>query len=760
MKTKNLFVMVAIAIMSLVSFNASSQNPVCFVTSNSMSIGNNVFSSTNSVDADFNSDGILDSAFASGSDITVLLGDGIGGFGAPISLSISSGSTISIIGVDLNNDNKLDLVDLNFTLSGRVSVFLGDGTGNFDSPVHFTTFNQPTKITAADFDGDGKPDLAITRNIGDIYFLKNTIPFVSIISTDTICYGESITFTGSGATSYTYTNGVTNGIGFTPTTTATYTVTGITSNCSNTATKTITVNQLPISNAGTDLSICSGALGNIGTTPITGNAYSWNSNVGLNDSTISNPTNTTINNTSLPITTTYTVTTTITETGCQTSDNVIIIVNPQPELTITSPNAVCFPNTIDLTSSAITTGSTGGGVLSYWTDAGATNALLSPNAITISDTNFIKVIAVGGCFDIDTVFVIINPQPSATFTTLDESSSLYCDGSIIAQVSGGTLPIQSEWFDSNQNFLSFIDSIGALCPGTYTLNLTDSNSCVNSYPKVVQAGPLPSMPSVCLVTVDYTNTHNVIVWEKTNLNMVDIDSFIVYREVTTNNYEQIGAIPKDSLSVFNDIVNPSTTGYRYKLMSKNFHGATSVQSDYHNTIYLTNIGANFSWTPYQIEGNSTPVVSYNVYRDSNSTGDFIVIGNTTGNQFGYTVPDYSSFTNARYYVEAVMLFTCSPTRLDALSHSNITNPDVTGIQHVNINKAIKVFPNPATNIINIVGVTDNTKVRLYDMVGRLVVEKEVDSNTTIDTDQITGGIYTLSVESEIGITTNRIVINH
>jgi len=75
----------------------------------------------------------------------------------------------------------------------------------------------------------------------------NPLPtIVAIASVTSVCAGSSVTLTGTGATSYTWSGGVTNGIGFAPTTTATYTVTGTDgNNCSNTATKIITVNPLP-----------------------------------------------------------------------------------------------------------------------------------------------------------------------------------------------------------------------------------------------------------------------------------------------------------------------------------------------------------------------------------------------------------------------------------------------------------------------------------------------------------------------------------
>ena len=61
-------------------------------------------------------------------------------------------------------------------------------------------------------------------------------------SSSSVCLGDSVIISGGGASSYSWTNGITNGVAFKPTVTTTYTVTGTDINgCKNTATKTIIV---------------------------------------------------------------------------------------------------------------------------------------------------------------------------------------------------------------------------------------------------------------------------------------------------------------------------------------------------------------------------------------------------------------------------------------------------------------------------------------------------------------------------------------
>ncbi|OFY84491.1 MAG: hypothetical protein A3F72_13870 [Bacteroidetes bacterium RIFCSPLOWO2_12_FULL_35_15] len=86
----------------------------------------------------------------------------------------------------------------------------------------------------------------------------NPLPAVTASATvSTLCAGASTTLSGSGASSYVWSGGVSNGVPFVPTSTTTYTVTGTDANsCSNTATITITVNPLPIVNLATFSNTC------------------------------------------------------------------------------------------------------------------------------------------------------------------------------------------------------------------------------------------------------------------------------------------------------------------------------------------------------------------------------------------------------------------------------------------------------------------------------------------------------------------------
>jgi uncharacterized protein (TIGR03437 family) len=124
---------------------------------------------------DFNGDGIEDLAVANQADntVTVLLGDGSGGFSAATGSPLSTGSgPISVAIGDFNGDGHSDLAIANDG-DNTVTVLLGTGSGGFTaatgSPFAAGTF--PTSVAVADFNGDGHSDLAIADRGGEVTVL-------------------------------------------------------------------------------------------------------------------------------------------------------------------------------------------------------------------------------------------------------------------------------------------------------------------------------------------------------------------------------------------------------------------------------------------------------------------------------------------------------------------------------------------------------------------------------------------------------------
>ena len=118
---------------------------------------------------DLHHDGKLDLITTGNNQISVLLGNGDGTFAAASTVTVSSGLGQVVVG-DFNRDSNLDIV----TISGLAVYLLpGNGDGGFGPAQTIASYADADAdailaATSADFNADGKLDLAVT------YFISST----------------------------------------------------------------------------------------------------------------------------------------------------------------------------------------------------------------------------------------------------------------------------------------------------------------------------------------------------------------------------------------------------------------------------------------------------------------------------------------------------------------------------------------------------------------------------------------------------------
>lgn len=118
---------------------------------------------------DLNNDGrpdLVTATSVSGQPVSVLLNNGTGGLSSPAPITTTFIASAVAIG-DFNNDGNADLAigSTNNTV-GVLNIRLGNGTGTFANESSTGLMQAVTDIAAADFNGDGNVDLAMTNVLG------------------------------------------------------------------------------------------------------------------------------------------------------------------------------------------------------------------------------------------------------------------------------------------------------------------------------------------------------------------------------------------------------------------------------------------------------------------------------------------------------------------------------------------------------------------------------------------------------------------
>jgi hypothetical protein len=113
--------------------------------------------------ADVNNDGKVDLVVATGGTISVLLGNGDGTFQPPIEDDLNADIFLGAI-ADFNGDGKPDLAILDWTKED-IAVLPGNGDGTFQAAtVQAAAGGFPYAVAVGDFNGDGRVDIAVSVN--------------------------------------------------------------------------------------------------------------------------------------------------------------------------------------------------------------------------------------------------------------------------------------------------------------------------------------------------------------------------------------------------------------------------------------------------------------------------------------------------------------------------------------------------------------------------------------------------------------------
>lgn len=218
-----------------VSINPLPTLATAFIPSDTVCMGSNVTLTATGADTYVWNNGVIDgvSFIATATQDYIVAGTDSNGCVNTDTVTLTVNSLPAISTTALPNDTLC--AGLNVTLSGAgaVSYVWSD---NVTNGVGFAVSNTATySVTGTDING--------CSNTDSVTITVNQLPNVgATVSDDTICNGSSVTFTGTGADTYTWSSGIVDGVAYTPASSSVYAVTGTDANgCNNVASVEVTV---------------------------------------------------------------------------------------------------------------------------------------------------------------------------------------------------------------------------------------------------------------------------------------------------------------------------------------------------------------------------------------------------------------------------------------------------------------------------------------------------------------------------------------
>jgi len=265
---------------------------------------------------------------------------------------------------------------------------------------------------------------------------------------------------------------------------------------------------------------------------------------------------------------------------------------------------------------------------------------------------------------------------------------------------------------------------------TYTVSVTDTNSCVNTDQVTVYLSQPYEDEEICLVSVDSETEKNMVIWEKTE--NAGIISYNIYREGSL-----IGTSSYDDLSVFVDTeVSPRRRSYLYKISVVDTCGNESELSSYHKPLFLQYVssdnGVNLAWSDYEIEDGAIDFISYTVYRGTDSTALSPIEENIPVEINNFTDDDPLALETKYYYrVAGVKTAICDPA--DLIGKKAGTGPYSQSMSNIEDNRLqtrindlreemnnLKIYPNPFRNQTRITYALDkpsDVRIEIYNLLG-------------------------------------------
>lgn len=415
----------------------------------------------------------------------------------------SSTATYTVVGTDVNGCQNQDQVVVNVlpqpivlggldqTICAGTPIILNASTTSA-TPTPVTGFQWSNNVTNnTQYVPTNTGVLTVTAtgangctNQDQILVTVLALPTVNAGQDITVCAGLSATLNASGAISYAWNNGVTQGIPFYPNATQTYTVVGTGANgCTNNDQLVVNVSTGPTVNLSAPQTVCANAPATLSAAVQNGLGGYWTTTngTGIISPNVTNGTVTYTPNVNDPVVVNLTY---VATNACgSASQNTSVTVLPIPVVNAGPDFAVCQGTSATLTA-------TGNGFLT-WTTPNVTNGV----AFVPTATATYNVVATGfnNCTNNDQVTVTVLALPDVNAG----ADQTICSGESVTLNGQGAVSYQ--WTGGASNNVSFAPATTA----TYTVTGTGINGCENTdqVTVVVNATPVATISVVNDVTL-------------------------------------------------------------------------------------------------------------------------------------------------------------------------------------------------------------------------------------------------------------------
>jgi hypothetical protein len=430
--------------------------------------------------------------------------------------------------------------------------------------------------------------------------------------------------------------------------------------------------------------------------------------------------------------------------GQAESDIAILNVKELPDIGLGEDKEICNGETATLTAESQSD------LTAYqW----STNEITQTISVTGNGSYSVTVMGINGCQNSDTISVTVDPNLIPV--NLGNDKRICLGESLNLDAGAG--------YDTyNWSNLGTSQSINITETGNYSVEVSDYNNvCRVSDEIYIEVAKPFADEKICVVTIDSLTGKNLIVWHKTP--DAGVVSYNIYREKTISQYESIGSVDVNDLSVFLDpTAIPENRSYLYRITAVDTCGNESIltETPYHRPSFLQYVssegGINLIWTDYYIQGVTDIgeyLTSYVIYRGTDSIG--LTEYQTVGSINNFTDTDPDAFSRRYYYRVAGILkepcYASSGKKADSgpYSHSmsNIEdNRFQTSISDYLYSGTLTVSPNPINKSATLrFSNPEDYPYILYiiDLSGKICrVEKNVKTNQfVLNREDLTSGFY-------------------